>query len=95
MTPADLANLEVLEQKIKRTVELVSRLKSENATLAAQMSNLKAHADAEGEKARELESMRISRDELSRQVASLTEERKTVLHRVDGLLEDLAKLPLD
>lgn len=95
MTPADLKNLEVLEQKIKRTVDLVGRLKSENARLNEELSSLKASAATGEEKARELESMKLNQEQLNKQVSELRAERQTVLERVDGLLADLAALPLD
>ena len=91
----DLKSLEVLEQKIQRTVELVSKLKDENASLKSRLKDLEVSSAESTLRSRQLESMKMTHEQLEKEVKALQEERKTVLSRVDGLLEGLAKLQLD
>jgi FtsZ-binding cell division protein ZapB len=91
----DLKPFEVLEQKIQRTVEAVTKLKDENATLRARLSELELSAAESTTRSRQLDSMKLSHDQLEQQLRSLQDERKAVLQRVDGLLQDLSRLGIE
>ena len=91
----ELKSFEVLEQKIQRTVEMVGRLKDENAMLKGRLLDLETAAADSTVKGRQLETMKLSQEQLEREVKTLQDERRSVLARVDGLLEDLSKLQLD
>ena len=90
-----LKSFEALEEKIQRAVDLVTRLKNENASLRAKMSNLEL-STAEGNlRTKQFESMKVTTEQLERELKSLQDERQTVLSRIDTMLADLDKLHLD
>ena len=91
----DLKSFESLEKKIQKTVDLVTKLKDENRSLKAKVEELQESATSTAAKARDFESMRITHEELEKQLKELKDERRTVLERVDGLLEDLDRLQLE
>ena len=74
-----------LEQAVRRTAELIARLKAERATLEKRAS----------EQARELEDLRsrasASAEERA-ELARLRQERREVLVQVDTILKELDKL---
>lgn len=93
--PVDLKTFEALESKIQKTVELVTRLKDENSSLKSQLESLQ-NAAAEGAvRARELDGMRVTSQQLEKELMSLKDERQQVLSKVDGLLSSLDKLTLE
>ena len=93
--PVDLKTFEALESKIQKTVELVTRLKDENSSLKSQLESLQ-NAAAEGAvRSRELDGMRVTSQQLEKELMSLRDERQQVLSKVDGLLSSLDKLSLD
>ena len=94
-TKVEMKSLEVLEQKIQRAVELVGRLRDENAALTQQLEILQASAVDGAARNRELDAMRITSQQLEKDLRQLQEERSVVLTRVDGLLQDLDRLQLD
>jgi FtsZ-binding cell division protein ZapB len=94
-TKVDLKPLELLEQKIQRAVEAITRLKGENAALRTQIASFQATAADAEVRTRELDTARTSAQALERELASLREDRAAVIARVDGLLKDLDKLNLD
>ena len=91
----DLKSFEVLEQKIQRTVELVSRLKDENGSLRSQLASFQATAAENAARSRELDTVKLSAQQLEKDLRELQDERKSVLTRVDGLLANLERLQLD
>lgn len=91
----DLKSLETLETKIQRMVDLVSRLREENSGLKTRLAELELNAAEGALRGKQVESMRVTQDSLERELKSLQEERKTVLAKVDSILDDLAKLQLD
>ena len=93
--PVDLRSFEVLEAKIQKTVELVSRLKEENATLRSQLETLQDTAAESSLRAKELDGMRVTSQQLERELLQLRDERQHVLSKVDGLLTSFEKLSLD
>lgn len=150
-TTAELKSFQALDDKIRRTIELVSRLKKENAEmrsrfdslegakgelshlaevlkeekselakandglekekaslertnaslakrnaeLEAELATLKDSLDEGAHSAQELETMRLTQDQLTAELTNLKAEREDVLSRVDGLLADLDKISLD
>jgi len=91
----DIKSFEVLEQKIKRTVEFVTRLKDENATLIQKVSRLEGTASDFEARSHELETARITAAQLEEEVGKLKDERHAVISRVDSLLQNLDQLQLD
>ena len=88
----DLKSLEMLEDKIRRTMSLVSKLRVENDELKGKLGELEKRLSESADKGRAYESMKLSTEQLEKELKQLQEERETVLTRVDGLLEDLSKL---
>ena len=83
----DLDPIDRLEQKIKRLVDMVELMKTEQARAADENQRL----------ARELESARsrlTATDGLSTEVTTLKQERDTIRTRVTDMLEQLDALNL-
>ena len=93
--PVDLKTFEALESKIQKTVELVTRLKGENSSLKAQVESLQNAAADGAIRSKELDGMRLTSQQLERELMSLKDERQQVLSKVDGLLSSLDGLALD
>lgn len=91
----DLKSLESLEDKIKRAMTLIQRLRDENQELQQKLDTLESQVKDSENKGREYETMKVSAEQLEKELKTLQEEREHVLTRVDGLLEDLAQLDLD
>ena len=91
----DLKSLDVLEKKIQRTVDLVTRLRDENRTLKAKVDDLESKASQHAGSSRELDAMKLKEDQLQKELKGLQDERRKVLARVDGLLENLERMTLD
>lgn len=83
----DLEPIDRLEEKVKRLVGLIDRMKAEQARTAEENQRL----------ARELESMRArlsANDGLATEVTALREERDLIRTRVTDMLEQLEALNL-
>jgi FtsZ-binding cell division protein ZapB len=79
--------LVLLEQQVQRAVELIERLRAENARLKAERAELD----------REVAGARARGDAVARLEAEhrrLLEERQVLLGHVEGMLKDLSKLDL-
>jgi FtsZ-binding cell division protein ZapB len=92
--PVDLRSFEALETKIQKTVELVSRLRDENASLRSQVDALQNAAADSSLRAKELDGMRLTSQQLERELLQLKDERQHVLSKVDGLLASFDNLEL-
>jgi regulator of replication initiation timing len=83
----DLEPIDRLEDKLKRLVEMVERLKAEHARMAGDNDRL----------SRELEALRArlaSSDATVNELAALKEERDVIRARVSEMLEQLDALDL-
>ena len=92
--PVDLRSFEALETKIQKTVELVSRLRDENSSLRSQVDALQDAAADSSLRAKELDGMRLTSQQLERELLQLKDERQHVLSKVDGLLASFDNLDL-
>ncbi|HEX4681822.1 MAG TPA: cell division protein ZapB [Gemmatimonadaceae bacterium] len=84
---AELDSLDRLEDKMKRLVGMIERMKSEQAHAAEENHRLKA----------EIESLRgrvASGETLSNEVAALRDERDVIRGRVSDMLQQLEALNL-
>jgi len=84
---AELDSLDRLEDKVKRLVAMVERMKSEQARAAEENQRLKA----------EIESLRgrvASGESLSTEIAALRDERDIIRGRVSDMLTQLEALNL-
>ena len=93
--PVDLKTFEALESKIQKTVELVTRLKAENSSLKSELALLQNSAEEGAVRAKEFDGIRLTSQQLERELLSLKDERQQVLSKVDGLLSSLDGLALD
>ena len=84
---ADIESLDRLEDKIKRLVAMVERMKTEQTRAAEDNQRLKAEIDA-------LKARAASGESLSTEVASLKEERDVIRTRVSDMLHQLEALNL-
>ena len=84
---AEVDSLDRLEDKIKRLVAMVERMKSEQARAAEDNQKLKAEIDA-------LKSRAASGDSLSSEIAALKGERDIIRTRVGDMLHQLEALNL-
>ena len=93
--PVDLKAFEVLEGKIQKMIEMVTRLKHENEALRAQVESLQDAAAQGSVRSKELDGMRLTSQQLERELMALKDERQQVLAKVDVLLGSLEKLTLE
>ena len=78
MTRGELKNLQLLDDKIQKAVDLVTRLKTENADLSGELAEWKAEA-RQGKGANdELKKFRVSHDRLSEDHERLTEDHEVL-----------------
>jgi len=84
---AEVDSLDRLEDKIKRLVAMVERMKSEQARAADDNQRLKAELDA-------LKSRAATGDSLSTEIAALKDERDVIRTRVSDMLHQLEALNL-
>jgi len=84
---AEVDSLDRLEDKIKRLVAMVERMKTEQARAAEDNQKLKAEIDA-------LKSRAATGDSLSSEVAALKDERDVIRTRVSDMLHQLEALNL-
>jgi regulator of replication initiation timing len=87
MRSAEVDSLDRLEDKIKRLVAMVERMKSEQARTADENQRLKAEIDA-------LKSRAATGDSLSSEIAALKDERDVIRTRVSDMLHQLEALNL-
>ena len=84
---AEVDSLDRLEDKIKRLVAMVERMKSEQARAAEENQKLKAEIEA-------LKSRAATGDSLSSEIAALKDERDVIRTRVSDMLHQLEALNL-
>jgi regulator of replication initiation timing len=84
---AELDSLDRLEDKVKRLVTMVERMKSEQARAAEENQRLKAEIDT-------LRSRVASGETLSTEIATLRDERDVIRGRVSDMLQQLEALNL-
>jgi regulator of replication initiation timing len=84
---AEVDSLDRLEDKIKRLVAMVERMKNEQARTADENQRLKAEIDA-------LKSRAATGDSLSSEIAALKDERDVIRTRVSDMLHQLEALNL-
>ncbi len=83
----DVESLDRLEDKIKRLVAMVERMKTDQARAAEENHRLKAEIEA-------LKSRAASGESLSSEIANLKEERDVIRTRVSDMLHQLEALNL-
>jgi len=84
---AELESLDRLEDKVKRLVAMVERMKSEQARAAEENQRLKAEIDT-------LRSRVANGESLSTEIAALRDERDVIRGRVSDMLTQLEALNL-
>ena len=84
---AEADSLDRLEDKIKRLIAMVERMKSEQTRAADDNQRLKAEIDA-------LKSRAATGDSLSTEIAALKDERDVIRTRVSDMLHQLEALNL-
>jgi regulator of replication initiation timing len=84
---AEVDSLDRLEDKIKRLVAMVERMKSEQARAADENQRLRAEVEA-------LKSRAASGETLSTEIAALKDERDVIRTRVSDMLNQLEALNL-
>ena len=84
---AEADSLDRLEDKIKRLIAMVERMKSEQTRAADDNQRLKAEIDA-------LKSRAATGDSLSTEIAALKDERDVIRTRVSDMLHQLDALSL-
>ena len=84
---AELDSLDRLEDKVKRLVAMVERMKSEQARAAEENQRLKAEIDT-------LRNRVANGETLSTEIAALRDERDVIRGRVSDMLTQLEALNL-
>jgi regulator of replication initiation timing len=84
---AEIESLDRLEDKIKRLVAMVEKMKSEQMRAADENQRLRSEIDA-------LKARAASGDSLSSELASMKEERDVIRTRVSDMLHQLEALNL-
>ncbi len=85
-----LENFERLEEKIRKTVELIDRLKQENQEITSSYGKLEDQINnfEKSTKSLSLETERL-RSELAHKERNFIEKRETIKRRLEKLLEKL------
>jgi FtsZ-binding cell division protein ZapB len=86
--------LELLEQRVQQAIELIERLRVDNARLGTERAALAERVETLG---RELDGLRQREQALVRLEAEnrrLQEERQALLGHVEGMLKELARIEL-
>ena len=86
-TRTEIDSLDRLEDKIKRLVAMVEKMKTDQARAAEDNQRLKSEIEA-------LKARAATGDTLSSEVASLKEERDVIRTRVSDMLQQLKALNL-
>jgi regulator of replication initiation timing len=84
---AELESLDRLEDKVKRLVAMVEKMKSDQARSAEENQRLRAEVEA-------LKSRAASGETLSTEIAALKDERDVIRTRVTDMLQQLESLNL-
>ena len=84
---AELESLDRLEEKVKRLVAMVERMKTEQTRAAEDNQKLRAEIDA-------LKSRAATGETLSTEIAALKDERDVIRTRVSDMLHQLEALNL-
>jgi regulator of replication initiation timing len=84
---AELESLDRLEDKVKRLVAMVERMKAEQTRSAEENQHLKAEIES-------LRSRAASGETLSSEIAALKDERDVIRTRVSDMLHQLEALNL-
>ena len=84
---AELDSLDRLEDKVKRLVAMVERLKNEQTRAAEENQRLKAEIDS-------LRSRVASGESMSIELAAIKDEREVIRGRVSDMLQQLEALNL-
>jgi regulator of replication initiation timing len=84
---AELESLDRLEDKVKRLVAMVERMKTEQMRAAEDNQRLKAEIEA-------LKSRAATGETLSSEIAALKDERDVIRTRVSDMLQQLEALNL-
>ncbi len=84
---AELDSLDRLEDKVKRLVAMVDRMKGEQARVAEENQRLKAEIDS-------LRARVATGESLSSEIAALRDEREVIRGRVSDMLQQLEALNL-
>lgn len=93
--PMELKSFEILEARINRAVDLVKKLREENALLRDKISALESVASDAAVRGKELDAARLTSQQLQRELDAMREEKQAVVSRVDAMLKDLERLSLD
>lgn len=93
--PVEMKSFEILESRINRAVELVKKLREENAGLRDKVSALESVASDASIRSKELDAVRLTSQQLQRELDGMREEKQAVVSRVDAMLKDLEHLSLD
>jgi FtsZ-binding cell division protein ZapB len=85
-----LENFERLEEKIRQTVELISKLKSENEEITSSYRKLEDRINGyeKGTKSLDVEAERL-KTELARKERDFIEKKEEIKRRLEKLLEKL------
>jgi septal ring factor EnvC (AmiA/AmiB activator) len=86
--------LVVLEQHVQRAIELIERLRGENARLAAERSEFAARVEGLEREVGVLRQREQALGRLEAEQRRLLEERQALLGHVEGMLKDLARIDL-
>jgi len=84
---AELDSLDRLEDKVKRLVAMVERMKNEQTRAAEENQRLKAEIDS-------LRSRAASGESMSIELAAIKDEREVIRGRVSDMLQQLEALNL-
>jgi len=84
---AELDSLDRLEEKVKRLVAMVEKMKTEQKNAADENQRLRAEVEA-------LKSRAASGESLSGEIAALRDERDVIRTRVSDMLQQLEALNL-
>ena len=93
MSPDDVqARLGLLEQHVQRAIELIERLRAENARLAGERAELAERVETQGKEVAALRQREQALVRLEAEHRRLLDERRALLGHVEGMLKELARL---
>ncbi len=87
-----MENLDLLEERVRRIIELVRSLRHDNAELRAQLHETEERIRKSGETILHLQQEKRSGEEVSRQLRLLQEERQEIRGRVAKMLETFSSI---
>ena len=91
----DFTAFETLEAKVRKAIELVKVLKSENESLRKKLDESNAALDKDVSSREDIEKYKSAELETRRELEKLKEEKETVRARVEAILDDFEELDLD